>query len=355
MIFRQLFHPDTSTYTYLLGDERTREAVLIDPVRDMIERDLQLVGEMGLKLKYTLETHVHADHVTSSGLLRQRTGALYVASADGGADCADVPVSDGDAIIFGQYALEARLTPGHTNTCVSYVLSDESRVFTGDTLLIRGCGRTDFQQGDPRKLYRSVQDKLFSLPDECLVYPGHDYKGRTCSSIAEEKRFNLRLGDGRTEDAFVAIMEALKLGLPKRIDVAVPANLKGGLSEDEAAQAPETEAPWAPVTRTVTGVPEVDTAWVAASGLDLRLIDVRSEAEFGGELGHLAGSELAPLSEIDQRLGEWPTDEPVIVVCRSGGRSGRAARILEANGFRQVASMAGGMLKWHQERRPSER
>jgi sulfur dioxygenase len=236
MLFRQLFDPETSTYTYLLADEETREAVLIDPVLEQIERDLTLLGELGLALVHVLDTHVHADHVTAASLLRARTGARTVVSRDGGAPCADVLVGDGDMVRFGKHALEVRATPGHTDGCITYVTADRTRAFTGDALLIRGCGRTDFQQGNPRTLYRSVHDKIFTLPDTCAIWPGHDYQGRTCSTVGEEKAFNPRLGGGKTEDEFVAIMQGLELAYPKKIDVAVPANVRCGRVETESAE-----------------------------------------------------------------------------------------------------------------------
>lgn len=241
MLFRQLFHPTTWAYTYLLADEAAGVAVLIDPVRDMVERDVQLLRELDLRLVYTIETHVHADHVTSSGLLRERLGSRSVVSEHGGAGCADVLVRDGDVLTFGALSLQARHTPGHTAGDITYVLGDQSMAFTGDTLLIRGCGRTDFQQGDATALYESVQRKVFTLPDSCLVYPGHDYHGRTASSIGEEKRWNPRLGGGKSLKEFVAIMDALQLAKPQQIEIAVPANLRCGQLADEvvamAAQA----------------------------------------------------------------------------------------------------------------------
>jgi len=230
MIFRQLFDAETSTYTYLLADEASREAVLIDSVREQADRDLQILEDLGLQLRYTLETHVHADHVTGGGVLRARTGCRTVVSKNGGAPCADLQVDHGDRISFGDRWLEVRATPGHTDGCLTYVLDDRSRAFTGDALLIRGCGRTDFQQGDARELWRSVHEQVFSLPDACLLYPGHDYKGRTVTSVAEEKLHNPRLGGARTVDEFVAIMNGLGLAPPKRIAEAVPANQNCGVS-----------------------------------------------------------------------------------------------------------------------------
>lgn len=237
MLFRQLFDAETSTYTYLLADEDTRQAVLIDPVMEQVERDLRLVAELGLELVYTLETHVHADHVTGASIIRDRLGTRSVVAAEGGASCGNVHVRDGDRVSFGRHALVVRTTPGHTDGCLSFVLDDpaEPLVFTGDALLIRGCGRTDFQQGDPHRLYRSVHDKLFSLPPHTLVYPGHDYKGLTASTVAEELVHNPRLGGGKTEEEFVTIMKGLKLAQPKKIDVAVPANLNCGVTPKPSA------------------------------------------------------------------------------------------------------------------------
>jgi glyoxylase-like metal-dependent hydrolase (beta-lactamase superfamily II) len=226
VIFRQLFEPVSSTYTYLLADPATRRAVLIDPVVEEVETYAALLAELDLTLVYTLETHVHADHVTAGALLRERFGSRTVVHKDGGAACADVPVRHGDHIRVDGLDLEVRETPGHTDGCVAYVGAD--RVFTGDTLLIGGCGRTDFQQGDAGRLYDSVHAQLFSLSPDTLVYPAHDYKGRTVSTIREEVASNARLGGGKSRDEFVAIMANLKLAYPKQIDRAVPANQQCG-------------------------------------------------------------------------------------------------------------------------------
>ncbi len=354
MIFRQLFDRTTCTYTYLLGDENTHEALLIDPVREHVERDLLLLEELGLSLVYTLETHVHADHVTASGILRQRVGSRSVVSSAGGAGCADVLAEHGQTIRVGHVDLEVRHTPGHTDGCVCYVLGDRSMVFTGDTLLIRGCGRTDFQQGDPRKLYHSVHDEIFSLPDDCAIYPGHDYKGRTMTTVAEEKVHNPRLGGGRSLDTFVGIMENLNLADPAQIDVAVPANLKcGWLPGDPGAiAAPTHDGAWAPIVRSATGVPEVTPAWTAARPAAFRTIDVRRPDEWVDELGHIDGADLVTLDHLAEAARGWDRAAPVVVVCRSGGRSGRAALLLEQLGFQHVASMAGGMLAWNDARLP---
>jgi len=230
MIFRQLIDPETFTYSYLLGDERTREAVLIDPVLEQIERDCALVGELGLRLHCVLETHVHADHVTASGRLRRRLGARIGAGACAGVRNADWALAHGQCVRVGDLRIEVRATPGHTAGCVTYICSDAGMAFTGDALLVRGCGRTDFQEGDAETLFHSVRDRIFSLPDETLLYPGHDYHGRTVSTVAEEKRFNPRLGLDVCLEEFREIMAHVDLAAPKRIAVAVPANLQSGLA-----------------------------------------------------------------------------------------------------------------------------
>jgi glyoxylase-like metal-dependent hydrolase (beta-lactamase superfamily II) len=220
MFVRQLFDLESSTYTYLVADPANHVAVLIDPVREQVDRDVALIAELGLTLTHVLETHVHADHVTAAALLRERTGAITCAS-EAGAPCADRRLQDGDVIRTGDIAITARSTPGHTDDSMSFVMP--GAVFTGDALLIRGCGRTDFQNGDSGQLYHSITEVLFALPDDTVVYPAHDYKGRSWSTIGEEKRHNPRVA-GKTRDEFVAIMRDLGLPPPKKIMEAVPAN-----------------------------------------------------------------------------------------------------------------------------------
>jgi glyoxylase-like metal-dependent hydrolase (beta-lactamase superfamily II) len=230
VIFRQLFDPETSTYTYLLADESSHEAILIDSVLGQFERDVLLLRELDLELRYALETHVHADHVTASGRLRETLGCKVGAGDVSGVTNADRLLHDGEFIHFGAETLEVMSTPGHTRGCVTYLCREAGLAFTGDVLLVRGCGRTDFQQGDAAVLFASVRDRLFSLPDETRIYPGHDYHGRMISTVGEEKRFNPRIGLERNLDEFVEIMDGLNLAYPKQMDVAVPANLESGLA-----------------------------------------------------------------------------------------------------------------------------
>jgi sulfur dioxygenase len=224
MFLRQLYDADTSTYTYLVADESTRKAALIDPVREALARDLALVQELGFELVYVFETHVHADHVTSAGTLAERTGAATAASALG-AECATTRLRHGDVLKLGVLEIKALATPGHTKDSLSFLIEDN--VFTGDALLVRGTGRTDFQSGDAGELYDSITKTLFSLPDSTKVWPGHDYRGHTQSSIGEERRHNPRVAN-KTRDEFTRIMGELRLAPPNKIQEAVPANLACG-------------------------------------------------------------------------------------------------------------------------------
>ena len=230
MIFRQLFEPVSSTYTYLLGCEETGHAVLIDPVINSIDRDLQVLQQLNLKLAYTVDTHIHADHITAARHLKERVGSKIAAPAIDGLPCVDLGVVEGKPIQVGSIALEGLHTPGHTDGHFAYRIGE--RLFSGDALLIDGCGRTDFQNGDAETLYRSVTQKLFTLGDGVLVYPGHDYTGRHVSSIAQEKARNPRLGAGRTLEEFKQIMGSLNLPYPKFIDYAVPGNKQCGVCPD---------------------------------------------------------------------------------------------------------------------------
>ncbi len=229
LIFRQLQDPESHTYTYILGDSEAKEAVLIDSVSEQTARDLQLIGELGLKLQLILETHVHADHITGAWKLKQKTGAQISLSKLSSVTMADRLLDDGENLRIGQLFIKAISTPGHTKSCMSFLWN--GKVFTGDTLLIRAAGRCDFQEGSAEQLYDSITNKLFALPESTLVYPAHDYRGFTCSSIREEKLFNQRIGGGKSKKEFVAIMNNLKLAYPEKMDVAVPANLRCGITD----------------------------------------------------------------------------------------------------------------------------
>ncbi len=352
MIFRQLFDPQSSTYTYLLADPGTREAVLIDPVFEQVQRDGALIGELGLKLVATLETHVHADHVTGAWLLRERFGSAIVLSAASGAQGADRYLTEGERVAFGTRALEARATPGHTDGCTTYVLDDLSMAFTGDALLIRGCGRTDFQQGSAAALFRSVREKLFTLPEACVVYPAHDYRGATASSIGEEKRYNPRLAQHVGEGDFVGYMSHLGLAHPKQIDIAVPANLQCGRPD---ASAPRPATPdWAPLTLTFAGIWEVQPDWLEEHLGEVQVVDVREADEFRGVMGRIRGARLVPLGELAAQAAALPRDKPIVTVCRSGARSAQATVILRKAGLERVANLAGGMLRWRAQQLPVE-
>lgn len=349
MIFRQLIDKESSTYTYLLADPVTREAILIDPVREQYQRDVQILKELDLTLKYTLETHMHADHVTASGLFRQNLGSQSVVSVNAGAPCADRHVKTGDEIYFGEQRLSVRETPGHTNGCVSYHWAQKSMIFTGDTLFIRGCGRTDFQQGSSERLYESVHNQIFSLSDDTLIYPGHDYKGRTVSTVREERTHNPRLGQGKSKSEFVAIMAGLKLGFPKKMAEAVPANLQCGLPSESVENVDTPLSPiaadsWAPIQRR-QGIPEIEVSWVRDNQDKIQIVDVREVSEHT-VLPPISSADCVPQGQIHMRLSQWSHETPIVVVCQSGRRSARVSGLLEQHGFERVASMIGGMLAW---------
>ncbi len=350
MVFRQLFDPSSSTYSYLLGDASTREAVLIDPVYEQHERDAALVRELGLRLVFTLDTHCHADHVTGGWRMKAALGSKTCLARAYSAENIDILLDHGSIIRFGGSALHVRATPGHTDGCLSFVTEDESAVFTGDALLVRGAGRTDFQQGDASRLFRSIREQLFSLPDTCTVYPGHDYEGRTSSTIGEERVHNPRIGGGAREEDFVGYMQNLALPHPKQLAVAVPANMRGGKPEDERELAPPS---WGPVVVTYAGLREIAPEWVAEHRRDVHVLDVRRRAEIDGELGHLRGVQHIPLDELRQRVNEVPTDRPVVVVCQTGRRSAMGTIILSKAGAPRVANLAGGMARWRDLGLPS--
>ncbi len=347
LIFRQLFDTQSSTYTYLLGDARSGAAILIDPVFEQAPRDAALLRELGLTLAATLETHVHADHVTGAWLMKRKTGSAIALSAESGAQGADRYLAHGDRLAFGGRSLEVRATPGHTHGCVTFVADDESMAFTGDCLLIRGCGRTDFQQGDPRAMYRSVKSQILSLPPSCLLYPAHDYRGLTVTSVAEERTFNPRLGGEIGEMDFVGYMQNLGLPHPKLMDIAVPANLRCGQPEQDAAM--PAEPSWAPLTFTFAGIWEIPPDALEERAGSLQIVDVRERGEFDGPLGRIRGAQSVPLAELAARSGEFAPGRPIVAVCRSGARSAQAVVMLQKAGFKDVANLAGGMLRWRAE------
>ncbi len=352
LIFRQLFDPLSSTYSYLLADGTSRDAVLIDPVFEQVAREVALIEELGLRLVLTLDTHVHADHVTGAWLLRRRLKSRIAISKHSGAQGADLLFEDGDRLQFGSRHLTVMATPGHTDGCSTFVLDDQSMAFTGDCLLVRGCGRTDFQAGDPVAMYRSVHDRIFSLPDACLLYPGHDYRGSTVTSVTEEKLYNPRLGGDIGVEDFSGYMRNLGLAHPNRIDIAVPANLHCG---EPAGVITEAAAPdWAPLTYTYAGFWEVQPSWLEEHRGEVQIVDVREAEEFNGILGHVEGARLIPLGELGQFTASLDKDQPVVTVCRSGARSAQAAVMLEKDGFTRVANLAGGMLRWRAQRLPIE-
>ena len=350
LLFRQLFDADTGTFTYLLADVGSRQGVLIDPVFEQHSRDLSLIQELGIALVASLDTHAHADHVTGSWLMHDATGCAIALAAAAGAENVTLPLQHGDRVAFGERHLEVRSTPGHTNGCLSFVLDDRTMAFTGDALLVRGCGRCDFQQGDPHTLWRSITEQLLSLPESCLLYPGHDYTGRLVTSVAEEQAFNARLGGAASERDFVGFMENMKLPHPKQIAVALPGNLRSGKPRQ-----PLPRPSWAPVSRSYAGLPELSAAWLAEHHQAVTILDVRSREELEGPDGYIGGSQAIPLPELEQRLAEIPGDRPVVVVCHSGSRSALATQQLLKAGWSQVANLRGGLSRWADEGYPLAR
>jgi len=331
----QLFDPASSTYTYVLFDQATREALIIDPVDEQIERDLAVLREYGLKLLWTVETHAHADHITSAGLLTEHTGAQTAAPAGCGITTAATQLQNSSVLKFGQLQIRALATPGHTAGSMSYVWEDGQgaslgHVFTGDTLLINGCGRTDFQSGSAADLYRSLTQVLFALPDSTTVWPGHDYQGRSHSSIGAEKKSNARVA-GKTEAEFVAIMAELHLPKPKRIDEAVPANLTSGLRHDAGGGALLT----ARVSEGYAGDVSAQLAHQWMQSGEAVLIDVRTDAEREW-VGFIPGAValawkqwpgMAMNAGFDEALrAAVSPSKKALMLCRSGVRSIAAAK-----------------------------
>lgn len=325
----QLFDPASSTYTYVLFDQATREALIIDPVDEQIERDLATLREYGLKLVWTVETHAHADHITSAGQLAELAGAHTAAPAGCGIGTAGVQLQHGDTLRFGEQTLTALHTPGHTAGSMSYVWRDH--VFTGDTLLIHGCGRTDFQSGSAVDLYRSLTQVLFTLPDDTQVWPGHDYQGRTHSTIGHEKAHNPRIA-GKSEAEFVALMDGLKLPPPARIDEAVAANLTSGIRHDaDGALLLQPR----PGQGGYAGDVSPPLAWQWVQTGEAVLVDVRSDAEREW-VGFVPGAValawkqwpgMAPNPGFDDGIRQLGAQgHKLVLLCRSGVRSVAAAR-----------------------------
>ncbi len=352
IIFRQLFDPESSTYTYLIADSVSREAVLVDPVFEQFRRDGALIRDLNLKLVATVESHVHADHVTGAWLFRQDVGSNIMISKNSGARGADVYLDHLDKVAFGNRYLEVRETPGHTAGCISLVMDDESFVMTGDCLLVRGAGRTDFQGGSASTLYRSVHSQIFTLPDACLIFPGHDYRGLTVSSVGEEKSFNPRLGGQLAESDFVGYMNNLGLAHPKKMKEAVPANMVCGKPDGEAADRGQPE--WAPLKFTFAGFWEIEPRVLEEHLGDVQVLDVREPSEYDGPLGHIAGSVSIPLGELSGHCEGLSKDRPIVSVCRAGGRSAQAINLLRREGFDNAVNLAGGMLRWRAENLPVE-
>jgi len=328
----QLFDPASSTYTYLLFDADSREALFIDPVDEQLERDLGVLREYGLKLVLVVETHAHADHVTSASLLVEHTGALTAAPAACGIRTAAIQLQDGAELHFGRQHIRALHTPGHTAGSMSYVWESEGQrhVFTGDTLLINGCGRTDFQSGSAEALYRSLTEVLFALPDDTVVWPGHDYQGRSHSTIGAEKTGNARVA-GKSLAEFKAIMDRLDLPKPRRIDEAVPANLQSGLRHDADGAALMALRPAEGYAGNIT--PQLAWSWVQSG--EAVLVDVRSDAEREW-VGFVPGGVgvawkqwpgMVANPDFDAALlAAVPAGRKAVMLCRSGVRSIAAAR-----------------------------
>lgn len=336
MIFDQFFEPESSTYTYLVARRAGGEALLIDPVDVAVDSYLEAIHRHDLKLVQAIDTHVHADHVTGLGALRDRTGCVTIMGQQSKAACVSRTVSDGEVLDVDGLKLEALYTPGHTDDSYCFLMDD--RVFTGDTLLINGTGRTDFQNGDSRAQYDSIFNILLKLPDQTKVYPAHDYRGNKVSTIGEQRAHNPRL-QVKNVDEYVELMANLNLPNPKMMDVAVPANLACG-SRDQA-QAPASP----PAGMKRTSARSVETS-------RYRVIDVRQPEEYEGELGHIEGAELVPLDQVGSTAAGWSKSQPLLMVCRSGGRSARAAETLLGLGFKDVTNLEGGMLHWNELGRP---
>jgi len=336
-----------SCKTYLLGCESTRRAALIDPLRERVDRYLAFLAYHSFRLELVIDTHTHADHRTGAWELRDLTGARTVMHKRAPAPNIDLHVGDGDRLSLGSIELEVLSTPGHSPDGIS--LHAPGRVFTGDSLLIHGAGRTDFPGGDPGAEYDGIHQKLFRLPDETLVFPGHDYRGHAQSTIGEEKRTNPRLA-GRTREDFVRLMNGLGLPLPDKIQEALQANQSS--IEDDSMRFP----PLSQLSQVAQLAPHEIQAQIASPNPPL-LVDVRQADEYSGELGHVPGSRLIPLRDLAKRAEEIADHKTrnVVCVCRAGVRSATAAAVLTGLGFEHVCNLKGGMLDWNEAGLPVER
>jgi glyoxylase-like metal-dependent hydrolase (beta-lactamase superfamily II)/rhodanese-related sulfurtransferase len=340
MIFRQLFDSQSGTYTYLLAIRNGGEALIIDPVLEKVDRYLQLIRELDLKLVKAVDTHLHADHITGLGALRDRTHCVTVMGEQTQADVVSMRVAEGDRIEIEGLRLDVLYTPGHTDDSYSFLLPD--RVFTGDTLLIRGTGRTDFQNGDPRAQYESIFNKLLKLPEGTLVFPAHDYKGDTVSTIGEEKLFNPRL-QVRSKDEYVELMNSLRLPNPKMMDVAVPANMRVGLHQQEIARKGWTLS--------------AAEAIVLRGRPDVALVDLREKSE-RDKHGVIPGSLHAPYRDLQDEIGsggmlrELGAGKRLVFYCAFGERSAMAVQAAQDAGLKTACHIEGGMDAWKKANGP---
>jgi sulfur dioxygenase len=345
MIFRQLFDSVSGTYTYLLASRRGGEALIIDPVLEKVERYIQLINELDLKLVKAVDTHLHADHVTGLGALRDRTHCITVMGESSKVDVVSMRLAEGDKLTIEGVALDVMYTPGHTDDSYSFVMRD--RVFTGDTLLIRGTGRTDFQNGDPRAQYDSIFNKLLRLPDETMIFPAHDYKGETVSTVAEEKAFNPRL-QVKSVDEYADLMSKLNLPNPKMMDVAVPANMRVGLAQEEIAR-----LGWALSAADAMGL---------CGQPDVTLVDLRERTE-REKHGVIPGSLHAPYPDLAANvrpggmLNELAraTGKRVVFYCAFGERSAMAVRAAQDAGLTSACHIQGGIDAWKKAAGPLAR
>jgi len=345
MIFRQLFDQTSSTYSYLLASRRGGEALIIDPVLEKVDRYLQLVAELDLKLVKAVDTHIHADHITGLGALRDRTHCITVMGENAKVDVVSMRVTEGDKLTIEGLALDVLYTPGHTDDSYSFLTND--RVFTGDTLLIRGTGRTDFQNGSARAQYESLFGKLLKLPEDTLVFPAHDYKGDTVSTIGEEKRCNPRL-QVKSVDEYVDLMSKLKLANPKMMDVAVPANMRQGLAQDEIAR-----KGWAVMPA---------QAFALVGKPNVALIDLRERPE-REKHGVIPSSLHAPYPDLQENIRPGgmlhelatATGKRIVFYCAFGERSAMAVQAAQDAGIDSACHIHGGLDAWRKANGPLAR